>query len=232
MNIFKKITFSFGAAVLLLGQSVYAMPNALNANYSVYKGSMNLGDMNLSLQYSGNQFHYYKNTKAKGLAALISNAKIIEKVDGSFSGNNIKPLTYYFLQSTRKNSRVENTRFSGNIAQGTYKDKKFNLKLPAGTVDRASLELVLANDMMSNKPRLTYNVMERGKLKKYIFARQGQEKLTTPNGVYMTTKVKVVRTGNKRSTMFWLAKKLDYMPVKIVHREKNDVITTVIKNYR
>jgi hypothetical protein len=232
MQLLKKITLSIGAALLFIGQAAYAMPKALDASYIVYKGSLNLGDMNLSLKYSGNQFHYYKNTQAKGFAALITKAKIIEKVDGSFNGNHIKPLKYYFLQSTRNNSRVENTRFIGNSAQGAYKDKKFNLKFPAGTVDRASLELALANDIGSNKPRLAYNVMERGELKKYIFARQGQEKLTTPDGDFMTMKVKVVREGNKRSTIFWLAKKLDYMPVKIVHREKNDVITTIIKSHR
>ncbi len=232
MQLFKKIGLSLGTVLLLLGQSVYAMPKALNANYTVYKGSMNLGDMNLSLQYSGNQFHYYKDTTAKGFAALITKAKIIEKIDGTFKGNKLIPTKYYFQQSTRKSSRIEKTRFIGNQAQGSYKDKSFNLKLPAGTLDRASLEIALANDISSKKNRLDYNVMERGKLKKYIFARQGEEKLSTPDGDYMTTKVKVVRSGNKRSTMFWLAKELDYMPVKIIHREKNDVITTIIKSHR
>ena len=232
MQLFKKIILSLTTALLLLGQSVYAMPKALNANYSVYKGSMYLGDMNLSLRYSGNHFYYYKDTVAKGFAALITNAKIIEKIDGSFRGNHLIPIKYYFQQSTRNNSRIENTRFNANHAQGTYRNKKFNLKLPAGTVDRASLEIALANDIANKKHRLIYNVMERGELKRYVFARQGQEKLSTPDGEFMTTKVKVVRTGNKRSTMFWLAKELGYMPVKIVHREKKDVITTVIKNHR
>ena len=231
MQILKKITLSLGAALLLFGQSIHAMPTALTASYSVYKSNMNLGDMKLSLTYSGNQFHYYKQTKATGFAALITKAKIVEKVDGSFAGNQLKPLTYYFLQQTRKGSRSEKTRFNRNIAQGTYKDKKFNLKLPNGTLDRASLELALANDINHNKPRLTYNIMERGELKKYVFSRQGQEKLTTPAGDFTTVKVKVVRAGNKRSTMFWLAKELDYMPAKIVHREKKDVITTIIKSH-
>lgn len=230
MQLFKKISLSLATALLLLGQSVSAMPKALNADYSVHKGSMNLGDMNLSLSYSGNQFHYYKDTTAKGFAALITKAKIIEKVDGSFKGNHLSPTKYYFQQSTRKRSRIENTRFVGNHAQGVYKDKKFNLKIPAGTIDRASLEIALANDITNRKPRLNYNVIERGELKKYIFARQGEERISTPAGRFTTTKVKVVRTGNKRSTLFWLAKELDYMPVKIIHREKNDVITTVIKN--
>ncbi len=232
MQLFKKIILSLTTALLLLGQSVYAMPKALNANYNVYKGSMYLGDMNLSLRYSGNRFYYYKDTVAKGFAALITNAKIIEKIDGSFKGNHLTPIKYYFQQSTRNKSRIEKTRFNINRAQGTYKNKQFNLRLPVGTLDRASLEIALANDISNKKPRLNYNVMERGELKKYIFARQGQEKLTTPAGRFTTTKVKVVRSSNKRSTMFWLAKELDYMPVKIVHREKNDVITTVIKSHR
>jgi hypothetical protein len=231
MQLFKKISLSLATtALLLLGQSISAMPKALNADYSVYKGSMNLGDMHLSLSYSGNQFHYYKDTTAKGFAALITQAKIIEKVDGLFRGNHLSPTKYYFRQSTRKSMRVENTRFTGSHAQGAYKDKKFNLKLPARTIDRASLEIALANDITLRKPHLNYNVIERGELKKYVFARQGEEMLTTPAGRFTTTKVKVVRAGNKRSTMFWLAKELDYMPVKIIHREKNDVITTVIKS--
>jgi hypothetical protein len=231
MQTLKKITLSFGVVLLLFGQSIHAMPNALTAKYSVYKGSMNLGDMNLSLTYSGRQFHYYKHTKATGIAALITKAKIVEKVDGAFAGNQIKPQNYYFLQQTRKNSRVEKTRFNRNMAQGHYKNEKFNLKLPYGTLDRASLELALANDISHKKPTLTYNVMERGKLKKYVFARQGRETLTTPAGSFSTIKVKVIRSGNKRSTMFWLAKELDYMPAKIVHREKKDVITTIIKSH-
>ena len=232
MQLFKKIILLLSSFAFLLTPLAYAMPNALNATYSVYKGSMNLGDMNLSLRYAGKQFHYYKDTKAKGFAALITNAKILEKVDGSFAGNKINPSSYYFMQSTRKNTRIENTHFTGNRAQGTYKDKNFNLKLPTGTLDRASLELALANDIGNNKANLSYNVMERGKLKKYVFSRQGEEKLSTPAGNFMTIKVKVIRTGNKRDTMFWLAKELDYMPAKIVHREKNDVITTVIKSHR
>ena len=231
MQLFKKIGLLLGATLLLLGQSVYGMPKALNANYTVYKGSMNLGDMNLSLRYAGNQFHYYKDTTARGFVALLTKAKITEKVDGSFRGNHLTPVKYYFQQSTRQKTRIEKTHFASNQARGSYKDKKFNLKLPSGTLDRASLEIALANDIKSNRPQLTYNVMERGVLKKYVFARQGQEKLTTPDGIFLTTKVKVVRAGKKRSTLFWLAKELDYMPVKIVHREKDDVITTIIKNH-
>jgi len=228
----KKIALVLGTTALLLSQSVFALPEALTANYSVHKGSLYLGDMKLTLSYAGNQYHYYKDTQAKGFAALITKASIKENVDGIFNGNSLNPTKYYFKQSTRKSTRIENTRFSGVNAKGTYKDKGYDLKLPKGTLDRASLELALANDISNKKPVLSYNVMERGELKKYIFKRLGEEMLSTPSGSFTTTKVSVVRSGNKRSTTFWLAKELGYMPVKIIHKEKNDVISTVIKSYK
>ena len=227
----KKIALSLGVGLLFLGQLVYALPKPFSASYSVYKGSMNLGDMNSSLRYSGRQFQYYKDTQAKGFAALISKAKITENVDGTFDGDRLTPLKYYFNQTTRSNKRVESTRFSGGNAHGTYEDKTYDVKLPQGVLDRGSLELALAQDISNNKPDLSYDVMERGELKKYDFIRQGEEQITTPAGVLSTTKVSVVRSGNQRSTVFWLAEEMDYMPAKIIHTEKNSVITTEIKKY-
>jgi len=221
-----------GATVLLFSQSIFALPASLTANYSVHKGSLYLGDMKSTLRYAGNQYHYYKNTQAKGFAALITKAVIKENVDGTFQGDKLSPVKYYFSQSTRSNSRTETTRFTGANAKGSYKNHHYNIKLPNGTLDRASLELALANDITKKKPTLSYNVMERGELKKYNFKRLGEELLTTPSGKFTTTKVSVVRSGNKRSTTFWLAKELSYMPVKIIHKEKNDVITTVIKSHQ
>lgn len=232
MRLLQKIALSLGTGLLLLGHTAYAMPRAVNASYSVYKGSMNLGDMSLSLLYSGNQFHYYKDTQAKGFAALITKAKIIENVDGVFKGNSLRPIKYYFNQSTRQKSKIENTHFLGTHARGRYKGQPFDVRLPAGTLDRASLELALANDIKQKRPQLTYDVMERGELKKYIFVRQGEEMLDTPSGRMTTTKVSVVRSGNERSTTFWLAKELGYLPAKIVHKEKHDVISTLIKAYK
>lgn len=232
MLLIKKLALTLGTTVLLASQSIFALPATLTANYSVHKGSLYLGDMKSTLRYTGNQYHYYKDTQAKGFAALITKAVIKENIDGTFKGDNLSPVKYYFLQSTRKNSRTENTRFTGVNAKGSYKDNHYDVKLPKGTLDRASLELALANDIGKKRPTLSYNVMERGELKKYNFKRLGEEQLTTPSGKFTTTKVSVVRSGNTRSTTFWLAKELGYMPVKIIHKEKNDVITTLIKNHQ
>jgi len=60
----------------------------------------------------------------------------------------------------------------------------------------------------------------------------GNEKITTSMGSYNSIKVKVIRNDNKRETIFWLAKEFDFLPVKLMHTEKGEVITTTIKNYQ
>ena len=218
--------------LLFSAQAALALPAAFQANYSVAKGSLNLGNLHASLKYSGNNYQYHKFTKATGVAALLTGIKITENTDGQFSGQNITPRNYLFNQSRRSKARIDKVQFTSNRAVGSYKNTPYNVAITPGTQDRASLELVLATDLAQNKPRLHYNVVDRGELKQYNFQKLGNEQIQTPAGNFNTTKVQVVRAGTKRETVFWMAKELDYLPVKIRHREKDDVITTVIKNYK
>lgn len=219
-------------SLLFFTQASFALPPAFQADYSVSKGRLHLGNLHASLTYSGNQYSYQKNTRATGLAALLTGIKITENTNGKISGESLKPDTYLFNQSRRNKSRIDKVKFTGNKAVGSYKGRPYQLSITPGTHDRASLELVLARDLSHNKKNLQYPVVTRGEKTQYNFQILGQEKVNTPAGIFNTTKVKVKRSGNKRDTTFWMAKELGYIPVKIRHREKGDTITSVIKNYK
>ena len=208
------------------------LPDAFKADYTVARGGLTLGNLHASLKYSGNNYEYQKYTKATGMAALLTGIKITENTNGQLSGLQIIPKNYLFNQSRRKKSRIDKAQFNGRDAVGSYKDQPYKVIMPNGTQDRASLELVLARDIGQNKSRLQYHVVERGKIKKYNFQKLGMEQVQTPAGTFDAQKVKVIREGKTRETVFWLAKKFDYLPVKVKHTEKGEVITTVIKKYQ
>lgn len=211
------------------------LPDAFKADYSVARGGLTLGNLHASLKYNGNNYEYQKYTQATGMAALLTGIKITENTNGQLSGLQIIPKSYLFNQSRRKKSRIDKAEFNGRNAVGSYKNTPYKVIMPNGTQDRASLELALARDIGQNKPRLQYHVVERGKIKKYNFQKIGMEQIQTPAGNFSAIKVKVIREGKKkkkRETVFWLAEKIDYLPVKIKHTEKGEVITTVIKNYQ
>ena len=233
ITIIKNVSVTSILSLLLFSaQASFALPAAFQANYSVAKGSMNLGNLHASLKYSGNNYQYHKFTQATGLAALLTGIKITENTDGQFSGQNISPKNYLFNQTQRSKARIDKVQFTANRAVGSYKNTPYNVAITPETQDRASLELVLARDIAQNKPQLVYTVVDRGEIKQYNFQKLGHEQIQTPAGNFSATKVRVIRSDDKRDTVFWMAKEIDYLPVKIQHREKGDVITTVIKNYK
>jgi len=232
LSLFLSFSLLFSNQVLAQANG---LPDAFKADYSVARGGLTLGNLRASLKYSGNNYEYQKYTKATGVAALLTGIKITENTNGQLSGAQVIPKSYLFNQSRRKKSRIDKAQFSGRSAVGSYKNKPYKVNMPIGTQDRASLEIVLARDIGNNKPQLQYHVVERGKIKKYKFKKMGVEQIQTPAGTFDAIKVQVVREGKKkkkRETVFWLAEKIDFLPVKIMHTEKGEVITTVIKKYQ
>lgn len=212
--------------LIFVSLNTMALPRAFEARYSVAKGEFNIGNMNMSLQYINNTYHYKKSTKAKGLAALLSGDRIIEHVEGSFKGNFIQSKHYlYHHKSKRKDKKDEFTFVNLRLVKGRYKES-YETIVPAGTIDRATMELVLARDLAANKKILHYSVVEKGKHKTYQLQRLGRETISIGGRSYICEKVMVARKDSKRKTISWLALELDYMPAQIEHIEKGSSIMT------
>ena len=210
--------------------TAYALPAAFNATYSVSKGGLTLGEMKTSLSYQGNNYRYFKSSKSTGLVSWLSGDKITENTQGIFKGNLLEPNSYLYHHKSKRKDRKDQLRFiNRQLVKGAYKGKAYEVKIPNGTIDRASLELALARDVAAKKKNLSYSVIERGKLKNYHLHRQGTEKIEVDDKEYQAIKLVVARKGSERKTTFWLAKELDYMPVKINHIEKGDSIVTKLK---
>ena len=226
------LLLTLGSLLLLSAQTAMALPSAFQATYAVAKGSLKLGNLNTTLKYSGNRYSYHKYTKATGLAAMLTGIKITENSDGHISGQSIIPTNYLYNRAKRSKSKIDKVQFANNRATGSYRGKAFNIATAGGIQDKVSMELSLARDLSLNKPRLSYAVVSKGEKKPYNFQKLGSEVLKTQAGTFNTIKIKVIRSGTKRETTFWMAKEMDYMPVKILHREKNDVITTILRSYK
>ena len=221
------------SALMVLSSQAFAVPSAMSAVYDVYRNNKSVGYLESTLKYSGGQYEYSKYTKATGWADLLTKARIVEKSTGKVAGHQLTPLTYLYDERTRKKTRVEQARFVGGQASGIYKDNAYSIATPSNVVDRGTLELVVARDLKRALPHLVYQVMERGEVKTYTFVRLGNERLETPAGVFETIKVSVKRSNSDsdRETTYWMAKELDYLPARMFHREKGDVIKSVLSKY-
>ena len=224
-----------GLSLLILAQTfssvAMSLPKESSAVFNVTRNGTGVGYLETSLRYLGQTYEYNKYTQSTGLAKLLTKAKITEKVSGKFAGERLIPVSYSFNQSTRKKQVTDKARFAGNRASGMYQGNAYSIQTPANVLDRGSLELAVARDLQLNKPQLQYNVMERGKIKRYLFVRVAKEVLNTPAGAFNTVKLGVKRDDKSRKTTYWMAKELTYLPVKMLHEEDGDVIGSEIGKF-
>jgi len=204
----------------------------MSSVFDVSRNGISLGNLKSTLSYTGNKYQYHKSTRATGVAKLLTGAKITEKSEGLFSGNRIIPTAYSYKEKVRKKRKSDRATFVKGRASGEYKGKAYDLAVPANILDRGVLEMVIANDLSRQLPKLSYTVVERGELKNYHFVRQGNERVTTKAGTFDTIKVSVKRAGGSRETTYWMSQQIGFLPVKMLHKEKGDVIVSVLREYK
>ncbi len=216
----------------LISPQLYALPKAFNAEYDVSKSGFSLGTMQASLNYQGNQYHYHKLTKAKGLAAILSGDTLTENSDGIVQGESLIPKSYLRHHISKRKDKKDQFHFkTATSVQGNYDNKAYQLTVPANTSDLSLLELRLMQDIAAGKTQTKYNIVDRGELKQYSFNRLGTVTLKLKTGSYACEKVRVSRKNNKRQTTLWLAKALDYLPVRILHNDNGDKLEARMTAY-
>ncbi|MGD8630929.1 MAG: DUF3108 domain-containing protein, partial [Gammaproteobacteria bacterium] len=92
----------------------------------------------------------------------------------------------------------------------------------AGTLDKLASQLAMMLALRAGKTDMAFNIADDGKLREYRFKVVGKETLELPAGTFDTVKITRLRDNNKRETYVWCAPELNYLPVRIWQREKDD----------
>ncbi|MGM8900664.1 DUF3108 domain-containing protein, partial [Psychrobacter sp. 1Y4] len=96
-----------------------------------------------------------------------------------------------------------------------YKGKTTTLSMPQQAFDDLSLEVQIRQDLLNGKFTGNYYMAKKDKIEKTPFKKSGSTKITVPAGTFDTVRVDRVHDDDSRSTSFWLAPSLDYLPVKV-----------------
>jgi len=201
--------------------SAAALPDAFNAVYVARKAGMTLGQVNVSLRYHDNQYRYEKRTVTKGLLSIFRKDIITEVSTGNVQKDRLILNTYDYHLARKKKSRRTSINIKGNKASGQHRGQNYELIVPTGILDRASIEIVLMRDAAANPlTPISYHIVDKGVLKTYTFEQAGNRKVKVPAGKFECTEYRRGHQSDKRATALCLAPKLDYLPVYITHSEK------------
>ncbi|MBO0613055.1 DUF3108 domain-containing protein [Thiothrix fructosivorans] len=224
--------FIIAAGLTLFTSLAVAAPDAFQASYTVTAKGLEMGVMTTSLRYNGNTYTYQKRTEANGLAALLSGDTLTERSTGKKNGEELIPAQYMHHHKNKKKDKKDEFSFvTPTQTSGTFNGTAYQLTVPDGTLDMATLELYLMDALAAGKP-LNYHIVSRGKLQDYRLRNVGKETISVPAGEYDCEKVEVVHTDGERQTILWLAPKLNYAIVQVRHKEDGDTIETRLKQYQ
>lgn len=131
---------------------------------------------------------------------------------------------YHNQRSLLGSSRDErlSVDYAKGIAHYLRDGSPRDIPLQPGYLGPVSYQVQLRRDLVAGKTSFDYRVMDRGKVKQYVFQGEGADTIHTATGDVNAVRVRRVRDDNVRQTIFWMAPSLGYQLVKLRQEENGD----------
>ena len=201
-----------------------AFPPDYNAVYRMEQNGMNIAKRKVTLsRQQDDTWLYDSQIQATGFSSLFIKSKItgqtiLQKIQGK-----IKPQIYEFIDSESKRKHALSFDWNNKSVLSKVNKTRTTLNISDETIDIFSLHLRLMSDLKAGQKFLSYNIVNKGKIKNYRFKILGEEKIEIDIGSINTLKLKGSSKDNQYSMMIWLAPELHYLPVKIVNISSGEI---------
>ncbi len=232
MHIGKQL-FGAALAVLLAMASLSALAFDLQTFTASYK-------FNIDNKLSGTATRTLEKKAGDGwlytFAASAPLATATETSSFRFDGRTVTPLKYTQQRKIFMSKRSSGIDFDWNSRKGSgRRDGKQSVSydLQAGTLDTLNLEVQIRRDLKDlGKLGGPYWIASPKNIEQQPFVIDGEESINTPAGKFTALKVSRKHNDPGRHTTFWLAKSLDYLPVKVVQNNDGALYTIELSSYK
>lgn len=204
------------------------------AQYQLNRGKMIIGKVTTTLQLDADSNYIYRSvTVPVGIVAAFSSDEITEESRGAIQGKRVIPSSYYYHHKRKKRPKLRQIEFdwSKGKATGTAAKPPWSMRITKGAQDSSSKMLTMMLRLNSRSKSLDLNVIDRSKLKRYRVEQVSNEQIVSGNNKYDTVQLQVIKAGEPTGTKFWLAPKLNYLPIKVERLEKKQIFTMILTKF-
>lgn len=218
-------------ALLLAAMATPASADVLSpfeAHYGVQRGSLGLGTTVFSLAADGDCHHYHGEARPNAFVALFV-GKVTDDSRFCVSDGQVRPRHFEHVET----GDVEDSYSLDFGADGrvTYRSRAGRAKTfqaPEHAVDPFVIHVaarlwVAGADEPSALANKTFTVVDENEIKRYELSVREGGRIETPAGSWETLIVERV-DDPKRQLRFWLAPELDWLPVKVEHKKRDDPV--------
>lgn len=203
-----------------------SFPNKFSTEYTLSKSGVSIAEVKGKFSLSNSKYNYTFESKTIGIASWLSSDKIKETSSGSYSEEGFSPETYTYSRTGGDKDKETSITYNRekNTADENINGERKEIQIEKDSIDRLIVQLAIMN-YCNNNPDIekkSFTITDKHSLKAYTFKKVKTEKIETEIGKYNTLVLNRTREGSSRSTTLWLAKELNYLPVKIIQKKDGE----------
>jgi len=205
------------AAFCSLSSAYAASPSSVHATYEIYKGSLNIGQIEESFSRTDDHYTIVSTTRAVGLLAIFKRGKIILNSNGMVGDHGLMPLNFSDVREGEE-FRNRSAEFDWKARQLTLIQQagRTTMPLPDGTQDRLSAMYQFMYLPLDKADTLNFYMTNGGKLDTYNYLITHDQSVTVPLGTFKALYVASVPEAGSNRTEIWLAVEHADFPCKMV----------------
>lgn len=197
-----------------------AAPQAItpfSASYSVEWKGLNAASASLQLkQTAPGAYTYVSRNTARGIFSLAFPDDVLQTSELVIDDSGVRPVRYRGDDGSEDTARDVSLDFSWSLGRvtGTVENRPVDLAVQPGVQDAMSIQIALMLDLAAGRTPTVYWMMDKDKLKDYVYEQQAGGRLKTAVGQLDTVVWASHRPGSNRITRIWYAPSIGYVPVK------------------
>ncbi|WP_291355221.1 DUF3108 domain-containing protein [Acinetobacter sp. UBA3106] len=230
-NVLKTVALASGLTTTLLFAGVnpaFAM-SPFQASYQFNYNGKNMGSATRTLSKSGNNWTYVFAAKAGAMASATETSHFSLNNSGDIVSNSFNRHSKILVHN---NTMSIDFNPNAKTISGKKDKKTYSFDWKAGVLDELNAELQLREDLKSSGLKSNYLIADAKEVESRHFIKQGNETVKTSYGTFDTIKVVLKHSKPNRDTIFWLAPKLDYAPVKVTHQDGKTSYGLLLTGYK
>jgi Protein of unknown function (DUF3108) len=200
-----------------------------DASYDWIWHNMTVAVSSVHLERQDDDWVYRAKSDPRGIGRMFSERPTQESVL-KVTDDGVHPISYKADDGTSSTKRDANVQFDWehNRVTGVYEDAKVDMTpMPPGIQDDLSVQIALMVELLRGHTPEKFSLLSGNSVREYRYSQDGEETLTTPVGTIKTIIYRSEKQNSPRTTRFWCAPSLGYIPLRVQQKRKDDVEWTM-----
>jgi len=223
-------------AMLLLAASVQAeptVPRPFSATYAVSFRGIGAGTITFDFARdpASGRYIYETHASPSTLARLFVSKAAMERSVMEIDDSGTRPLEWKLDDGTSGNEKDGELHFDWprTRVSGVIEGKPVDLPAEPGTQDRSSISIAVTTALLRGVEPGTIPLIDDNRVKRYVYTRKENATVDSALGKIDTVIYESTREGgSSRTSRFWMAPSLEFLPVRAEQVRKGKVETVMV----